>query len=330
MINILELCSGAKTIGISGHIKPDGDCVGSTTAMWQFLKKAMPDTKVELVLQKPSIVFSCITGYDELLEDISMLDSQETMPERQYDVMIVCDSIPERTGAGADYFKKAKTTINVDHHVSNLGCGMYNYIVPEASSASELVYDLIEYADPKMQYMDEQIAKSIYLGIVHDTGVFQYSCTSSKTMRIAAKLMEYGFDFSQLIDVTFYQKTYVQNQIMGRAMLESLRFLDGKCIVSAIDRKTMEFYGATNQDFEGIVNQLRIIKGIEVAIFMYETDTLQHKVSLRSNGAVDVSKIATYFGGGGHVRASGCTMIGTFHDVVNNLSKQIAMQLEAE
>jgi len=89
----------------------------------------------------------------------------------------------------------------------------------------------------------------------------------------------------------------------------------------------MEFYGAEPKDLDGIVNQLRITKGVEVAIFLYETDTLTYKVSLRSCGGVDVARIAAFFGGGGHVRAAGCTMTGTFHDVVNNLSAEIAKQL---
>ena len=104
--------------------------------------------------------------------------------------------------------------------------------------------------------------------------------------------------------------------------------MDGKCIAGSIDRKAIEFYGVNSKDFEGIVNQLQVTRGVEVAIFMSETGTLEHKVSLRSNGNVDVAEIASYFGGGGHVRAAGCTMNGTFHDVLNNLSLHIEKQLK--
>ena len=90
----------------------------------------------------------------------------------------------------------------------------------------------------------------------------------------------------------------------------------------------MNFYGANPHDLEGIVSQLRNTKGVECAIFMYQTDTLEYKVSLRSNGKVDVARVAAFFGGGGHVRAAGATMRGTFHDIVNNLSAQIAEQLQ--
>lgn len=101
-----------------------------------------------------------------------------------------------------------------------------------------------------------------------------------------------------------------------------------KCIVSVVSRRMMEFYRVTSADLDGIVNQLLAVKGVECAIFMYETGTLEYKVSMRSNGRVNVSAVAVKFGGGGHVRAAGCTMNGTCHDNINNLSVEIAEQLK--
>ena len=103
--------------------------------------------------------------------------------------------------------------------------------------------------------------------------------------------------------------------------------LDGKVIVSSLSRNTMEFYGLAYTDIDGIIDQLRTAKGSEVAIFIYETDYLEQKVSLRSNGIVDVSKIAHSFGGGGHVKAAGCVMNGTVFDAINNLIPHIEAQL---
>ena len=107
--------------------------------------------------------------------------------------------------------------------------------------------------------------------------------------------------------------------------------MDGKCIASAVDLKMMEFYNVTSKDLDGIINQLRVTKGVECAIFLYEIRSQEYKVSMRSNGVVNVAEIASYFGGGGHVRAAGCTLNGSFHDVLNNLSLHIEKQLnEAE
>ena len=111
-----------------------------------------------------------------------------------------------------------------------------NYIVPTASSTCELVYNTMQ-----EEYLDERIARNLYIGMVTDTGVFMYSNTGRRTMEIAGRLMEFGFDFSAIVREVFYEKTYVQQQILGRALLESIRFLDGRCIVSMLDRKTMRF-----------------------------------------------------------------------------------------
>lgn len=316
-MNILEEVKGAKTIGISGHIRPDGDCIGSTMGLYLYLLKACPEADIQVFIEKPADIFGCISRVDEIHTDF------ETDVDT-FDVFIVLDASGDRIGDARKYFDGAVKKINIDHHISNKGCGDVNYIVPDASSACELVYDVIE----DKSLIDVEIAKALYIGMVHDTGVFQYSNTSPKTLRTAAELISFGFDFSKLIDETFYEKTYVQNQILGRALLESIMFMDGRCIVSMVDKKTMNFYHVVPHDLDGIVNQLRYTKGVDCAIFMYQLDTLEYKVSLRSNGGVDVAKVAAYFGGGGHIKAAGVTMKGTFHDIVNNLSTQIAEQIK--
>lgn len=317
MINIKEEIKGAKTIAISGHIRPDGDCVGSVMGLYLYIKKvADPGCKVYAYLEKPSDKFSMIKDIDEIL--------QEVPSDMSPDVFFALDCEKKRLGDAEKLFDQAKKTINIDHHISNEhGCGDRNYIDPTASSASELVYDLLDKED-----VDADIAEALYIGIIHDSGVFQYSNTSPKTMKTGAELIAYGFDFSTLIEETFYQRTYVQSQIMGRALLESIQFLNGKCVVSCVDRKLMDFYQVTSADLDGIVNHLRNIKGVECALFLYETGVLEYKVSMRSTDRVNVAEIASRFGGGGHKKAAGCTMNGTFYDVVNNLSAQIEKQLE--
>ena len=317
-MNILEEIKGASTIGIGGHLRPDGDCIGASMGLYLYLIKACPEAKVEIFLEKPADVFSCISKIDQIHTDFAT-------EVEQFDVFIALDTSKERLGEARGYFEHAKKRINIDHHISNPGCGDLNIIEPEKSSTCELLYELFD-----KERLDEEIAKTLYIGMIHDTGVFKYSNTSPRTLQVASDLISYGFDFPRLIDETFYEKTYIQNQIMGRAVLESIRFLDGKCIVSMVDRKTMRFYQAEPKDLDGIVDQLRTIEGIECAIFIYELDNHIYKVSMRSNYVVDVSKIASYFGGGGHVRAAGCTMSGSIHDVVNNLSEHIEKQLVSE
>lgn len=313
-LNLLEECRNAARIGISGHVRPDGDCVGACLGLWQYLGKCFPQAQVRVFLEKPADIFREIRGFEEIQSDFPQ--------EEPFDVFFVLDSTADRTGSAARYVETAGKTVNIDHHISNQGSCMINYIRPDVGSTCELLYDLME-----KDRLDKEMAMAIYVGMIHDTGVFQYSNTTPATLRKGAELIAFGFDFPRLIQETFYQKTYVQAQIMGRTLMESIRFLGGSCIVSSIDRKTMDFYHAEPRDLEGIVNQLRNIEGIECAIFMYQTGVLEYKVSMRSGEKVDVAQIAAYFGGGGHARAAGCTLSGTFHDCVNNLSLHIEKQL---
>ncbi len=318
-MNIRELCKDAERIGIAGHIRPDGDCVGACLGLYLYLKKLYPEKEVKVFLEKPSVVFSCIKGFDRIV-----LLEKETPKEAPFDVFFAIDCSKDRLGAAEKLFDGAKVTGNIDHHISNAyGTGMHNYIYPESSASSELVYELVE-----EEMLDADIAAALYIGIVHDTGVFRYSCTSPKTLQAAAKLIGLGIDFPKLIEQTFFEKTYVQNQIMGRALLESIFIMDGRCIVGYIDKKTMDFYKVTGLDLEGIVSQLKLTKGTECAVFMYEIRSQQYKISLRSGEKIDVAKIAELFGGGGHARAAGCIMNGTFYDVINNLSIHMEEQLE--
>lgn len=314
-MDILKECKEANTIGIGGHIRPDGDCVGSCLALYQYLKKCMPSAYIKVFLDKPTEIFSEIKGFQEI--------DSEREEDTVFDVFFCLDCTQDRLGSSEKYFQNAGKKINIDHHISNSGCGTVNYIKPMASSTSELIYDLID-----SEKLDADMAKAIYIGIIHDTGVFQYSNTTPETLQKAGKLISFGFDFTRLIEETFYQKTYRQTQIMGRALIESMRFLEGRGIVCCMTRSMMDFYGAVPSDLDGIVNQLRNIKGVDCAILMYETDTLEFKVSMRSNEKVDVSKVAVHFGGGGHMRAAGCNMKGTFYDCINSLSLHIEKQLK--
>lgn len=317
MIDLLQECAGAARIGISGHVRPDGDCVGSCLALYLYLKKKLSDNVyLKVYLERPGEDLECLNlpGFDEI---DSSFDAEEP-----FDVFFMLDCVEGRLGGAQKYFETAKKRINIDHHITNSGEGDVFYVVPEASSTCEVLYKLLD-----REAIDMYIAMALYTGIIHDSGVFQYSNTSPETMRIGADLIGFGFDFPQMIEKSFYERTYVQSQLLGRALMESIRFMDGQCIVSYIDQKTMDFYNATPKDLSGIVSHLRNIKGIHCAIFMYQTGVLEYKVSLRSDETVDVTEVVSHFGGGGHVRAAGCTMQGTFHDCVNNLSLHIAKQL---
>lgn len=309
----------SERIAISGHVRPDGDCIGSCMAVYNYIQKNFNQDnqkQVDVYLDSIADSFFYLKGSDQYQS------SRNTNIEYDLFISLDCGSL-DRLGMSEAIFSKVKDTINIDHHISNNGFAKVNYIKAQASSTCEVLCEVL-----KEELIDTDVASALYTGIIHDTGVFKHSNTSRRTMEIAGMLLEKGVNNSKIIDESFYQKTYVQNQILGRCLLESILVLDGKVIVSTISRRQMQFYQADAYDLDGIIDQLRVTKGVEVAVLIHEVDTNEYKVSMRSNGDVNVSEIAVYFGGGGHVKAAGCTMNGSVHDVINNLTLPIETQLK--
>lgn len=315
-ITLTEILNGKQTVALGGHIRPDGDCVGSCMGLYLYLKEQFPQIETDVYLQPIADCYKMISKTEVLKHEID--------EKKQYDLFICLDcGDADRLGFSAPLFENAKQTLCIDHHVSNEAFADVNYIVPDASSTSELVYRLLD-----KEKISKSCAEALYMGMVHDTGVFQYSCTAPETMEAAAELMRKGINGSEIIEKTYFEKTYIQNQILGKALLESMLILDRRVILSYVTNRSMDFFGADASDLEGIVSQLRQTKGVEVAMFLYETEPQVYKVSLRSKDKVDVSIIAKYFGGGGHAKAAGFSMSGTPHDVINNVNKQIVLQLD--
>ena len=316
MLNLKEILQGANTVAILGHIRPDGDCIGSCLSLYNYIETYFPAVKATVYLQDFMPEFLMLKNADKIVHDYS--------EDKEYDLCFSLDSADiERHGEYVKYFNAAKKTIGIDHHISNKGFADEHLIVPDASATAEIMSELIG-----KENLTKEIAECLYLGMAHDTGVFQYSNATPKTFRIVADLLETGIEASRIIDETFYQKSYVQNQVLGKALMESILLMNGKVIASCVKLQDMEFFGVTPKALDGIVSQLRYTRGVEVAIFLYELEKQRYKVSMRSNGKVNVSVIAGYFGGGGHVKAAGCEMNGNFYDVLNNLTLHIEVQLQ--
>lgn len=315
MIDLDLLLEKADTVAIGGHLNPDGDCVGSCLGMYNYMKEYYPEKKVDLYLDPIPNIFKFLNYSEDVKSDRSA--------DICYDLFISqdCGSL-DRLGATQKYFETAKVTLNIDHHISNPGFGNYNYVVPTASSTCELIFNLL----PK-ERINKTIAECIYVGMVHDTGVFQYSCTGKATMEAAGFLMECGIDYPKIVDETFFVKTIEQRKIYGLAFLKSQMHLNGTCISCILTREEMEQYHVSLKDLDGIPSQLRSTKGVETSVFVYQTGEEEYKVSFRSAAYVDVSAIAVEFGGGGHVRASGCTVKGNPEEIVAMMVEKIRLQM---
>ena len=317
-IKLSEILQDTKTVAISGHIRPDGDCVGSCIGLYLYIQQEFPDVQPTVYLEEIRDSFKFLEGSDRIIHSCE--------EEKVYDLFIALDAgDKQRLGASAKYFDTAKRTVCIDHHISNPGYAQTNYIEAEASSTCELVYQLLDSSK-----ITKEIAECIYLGIVHDTGVFQYSCASSKTMEIAGKLMDKGIDYSRIVDETFYIRTFAQQQILGKALMDAELHFDGMCISSVIKRKQLEKFHVEPKDMDGIVSTLRSTTGVEVAIFVYPNENDTYKVSLRSASYVDVAEIAVEFGGGGHSRAAGLSMEGKPDDILKKVLAKVKKQLKTK
>lgn len=315
MNNLDVFLAEANTVAISGHVRPDGDCVGSCLATYNYIKEYFPHVKVSLYLDPIPNIFKFMKYSEEIINDCG--------EDKVYDLFIAQDcGDGSRLGDAYKYFETAKHTICIDHHISNQSFAEHNYIFPEASSTCELIFDLIPY-----ERISKAIAECIYTGMVHDTGVFQYSCTSSKTMETAGKLMDKGINYSKIVDETFFTKTFEQNKILGLALLKSKLHADGKIISCIITKKEMEEYNVLPKHLDGIVSQLRSTKDVEVAIFLYELEEGNFKVSTRSREIVDLSVIAMKYKGGGHKRAAGFSMVGDGDAIVDEIVKEVERDL---
>lgn len=318
MINLKKELEQVQSAVILGHVRPDGDCVGSCLALYNYIVTYYPKIQVKVYLEPFPEEFHLLKYADRICFD----------PEEDicYDLCFSLDSADwQRHGAYYRYFQTAKRTIGIDHHISNQGFAKEHLIRPEASATAEVLYDLIG-----KENLTKEIAECLFLGIAHDTGVFQYSNTSPKTMRAVADLLEMGILGNQIIDETFYQKSYDQIRILGKTLEESRLYSQGKVILGVVTQKDMEEYAVTSKDLDGIVSQLRYTRGVEMAVFLYELQPDHFKVSLRSNSRIDVNAIAGKFGGGGHVKAAGCEISGTPAEIIKQICPLAEQQLWGE
>ena len=315
MKKINDIIGDAKTIGIAGHLRPDGDCMGSCMSLYNYLKKNRPDLDVRVFLEFVDKKFNIIENTDQIITT--------GYDGTKFDLFISLDTASQdRLGLNLPFYENAKRTACIDHHASNDGYADYNYILPKASSASEVLYDLLD-----EDLIDKSIAEPMYMGIAHDSGVFRFQSTTPKTMRIAANMIEKGVNVNMILEETFFRKTYNQMMVTAKIQSEAVLALDGKCIYGYCTSEMMEEYGVTTKDLDAVVASIRNVDGVEVAMFLYQLSEDSYKVSLRSKNYVDVSKIAVENGGGGHVRAAGAEIHGELNDIINKLLNRIKQDI---
>jgi len=302
--NILEEIKNANTIAILVHENPDGDAIGSATAMHLALKQLGKDSDV-IIPEYPK-EFEFLPGAEDIIKESSV---------ESYDLVLTLDCATVKLLNGCTkYFENAKTKIAIDHHSSNTMFADYNYVDQEAPACAQLLLVVFSYFKIEV---NKEIGTCILTGIITDTGGFKYEGVTAETFRFVAGLCEKGVKVSKVYQKVFASKTRAKFDL-HRIALNRVEFLEnGKIAFTYITKKDEEQVGAKNGE------NGREVEGVEVSVFLRETDK-GIKVSLRSKEYVDVSKIAMIFGGGGHVRAAACKMQnGTIEQIKNQLVNSI-------
>lgn len=318
---IHELLNEAKSVAIFGHVRPDGDCVGSTLALLNYINDNFSSIKANVFLESFAESYKILNKSMDANNYYG--DTQDSLDE-DYDLVFLLDTPSyDRIGAnGLECLQKAKKTCNLDHHISNpLNLCTVNIVDAGASSACELLYYNLDSTK-----ISKETASCLYLGIIHDTGAFKFSNTTKRTMEAVGDLIDKGIDFAKIVNETYYTRTYIQTIVTGFVMQRSKLALNSKVVYSYITPEEMKEFCVTPVEMNNIIDTLREVSGTEVAIFLYPVKD-KYKISLRSNYVVNVNEIAQRFNGGGHIRAAGGETSDPPEVAIDKLLGMIDMQL---
>lgn len=306
----------AKKIFISSHVGVDCDNLSSCLAIYSYLISL----KKEAYLLKSDFIPE---SYN-YLPFIEKFTDSEDVDIKDCDLYISLDSTDiDRLGDNKNIFLDAKTKIVIDHHATNIGYGDYNLIIPEASSTCEIIYNLFNSLEFKIT---KDIATILYSGISTDTGRLLYDNVSSNTFRVMANLKDLGANTKEINFNLFQSRPLAKVNILKLA-LNNMKIIKDKIAYTYVTTDMLKEANANLHDLDEIIEYIRDISGIEGAFLVKQYGENFYKVSLRSKKYIDVSKIASKFNGGGHIRAAGLTYYGTIEDIISLLTKEFTNAL---
>lgn len=293
------------------HARPDGDTLGSGLALLTALRNA--GKTAHIVCEDPvPEKFFFLKGMDEVLT---------ALPAGDYDLYIAvdCSDIARMGELGYIFPLSGKDTVNIDHHISNKNFAKYNF-VRNCPATCELMPEVLDAAGLEIT---KPVADFLMLGLMTDSGSFAHSDVTANTFSVAARLRSAGADVTA-IDYNMFSRQRKERALLFAQVLPTLRFFHGdKFAVITVTAAAIESAGADRSMTEGFVNYPLSIDGVEVAASLMEMKRGQYKVSLRSKGSADVNAVASTFGGGGHVLASGCMLFGDYEEVIERLAMAV-------
>lgn len=318
--NTEDIFKNSKKILIISHVNPDGDALGSTCGLYKAVYNRFKKKADMCALTYLSPVYNFLPNID--------------LAKHSYDTSLVYDLVVTVDVADIDricdmkvLFDKAKTTINIDHHKTNNNFADYNYVVPEASSTGEVLFNMFKNSGWEI---DKETAECLYTAILTDTGGFRFDNTTEDVLSAAANLVKLGANPSQIFAncYEFKSKNFVmfQNYCVGKAVFTE----DDKIAYTTVYKRDLERFNGKDDFTEGLAEQLRAIDTTDLAFVVKEVEPNKVcKVSMRSK-KYDVSKICSAFGGGGHARAAGCTIKTSVDNAVSKIIDEIKRNDDGE
>lgn len=299
---ILDYLVKEDNFVVSSHVNPDGDNIGSSLAMYRFLKKI--DKNVEYILDDDyptSLMF--------LRDDSKKTSEQFTM--KDYIVIALDAGDYSRICMDESILKNAKSIICIDHHHTNSDYADLSYVDVNESSTCQMVFNILTRFDERFgeDIIGEDIATPLYTGLVTDTGNFQYSNADASSLIMASNLLDREAKKDLIIENIFQRNSMSYYRILGH-VLKNMELVDTKIAVATVRHTDLKEYGVLYDDIDPITPYTRDIDGVELGIFVKEKDENLIKVSFRSKSYIDCTELAKVFGGGGHLRAAGCTITG--------------------
>ena len=301
-----------RTFIIACHIRPDGDTLGSGIALWLALNGLGKKAWIVSVDGVPD-PWGFLPHTDVLLA---------SAPKEDFDVAIAVDADGiERVGDARPAVESARTVISIDHHAGAAPFGDVRVHDPKAAATAELVIEILDILNVPI---DTDIATCLMAGIIGDTGAFRFTNVTPRTFETAARLLRAGASSSEIARRVYEDRSLIATKVLGH-VLADLRTSIGEAIVwGSVSLEDFAALGASDEHTDGVVNFILAVQGARVGLLFREYPDGTVRVSLRSNGDIDVSKIANIFGGGGHAAAAGCTVEGNLATAEERVVDEVA------
>ncbi|MEW5758891.1 MAG: bifunctional oligoribonuclease/PAP phosphatase NrnA [Candidatus Omnitrophota bacterium] len=288
----------AKSIVIAGHINPDADSIGCLLALGIGLEKLGKNVYM-LIQERIPTRFISLPGIHRLVRQVKI----------KPDLAIAVDcSNREILGRAFRIFKKSKDILEIDHHEFRRGFGNIKLIDKDAAAVGELIYTLLIKLDVEI---DKNIAQNILTSIIVETNSFRLPGVRVETFEICAELLKRGVNFYKLVDTVFWSQTRQASILSGICLARCKFMYGGKLAWTIIKNEDLKRLKGRKEDVDGVADQIRAIKGVEIVIFFREVNNKILRVSLRSKSKINIASVAESFNGGGHFDVAGCHIPNT-------------------